>query len=43
MLLFLAEYLTRFESGFQVFQYLTLRGILAAVPPSPFRCWSARR
>ena len=30
MLLFLAEYLTRFASGFTVFQYLTLRGILAA-------------
>jgi len=30
MLLFLAQYLTKFESGFQVFQYLTLRGILAA-------------
>jgi phospho-N-acetylmuramoyl-pentapeptide-transferase len=27
----LAEYLTRYESSFAVFQYLTLRGILAAV------------
>lgn len=26
----LAEYLSQFESGFRVFQYLTLRGILAA-------------
>jgi phospho-N-acetylmuramoyl-pentapeptide-transferase len=31
MLLLLAEYLERFYSGFHVFQYLTLRGILAAV------------
>ncbi len=31
MLLFLTEYLARFYSGFHVFQYLTLRGILAAV------------
>ena len=30
MLMFLAEYLEQFESGFRVFQYLTLRGILAA-------------
>ena len=30
MLMFLAEYLAQFESGFTVFQYLTLRGILAA-------------
>ena len=30
MLLWLAEYLTQFENAFQVFQYLTLRGILAA-------------
>lgn len=30
MLLLLAEYLAQFESGFRVFQYLTLRGILAA-------------
>ena len=30
MLLFLAEYLSQFENAFQVFQYLTLRGILAA-------------
>ena len=30
MLLLLAEYLTQFESVFRVFQYLTLRGILAA-------------
>ena len=30
MLLLLAEYLTRFDSAFGVFQYLTLRGILAA-------------
>jgi phospho-N-acetylmuramoyl-pentapeptide-transferase len=30
MLMLLAEYLTQFESGFRVFQYLTLRGILAA-------------
>ncbi|MEO0435805.1 MAG: phospho-N-acetylmuramoyl-pentapeptide-transferase [Pseudomonadota bacterium] len=30
MLLLLAEYLSSFESAFRVFQYLTLRGILAA-------------
>lgn len=30
MLLLLAEYLSQFESAFRVFQYLTLRGILAA-------------
>ncbi len=30
MLMLLAEYLAQFESGFRVFQYLTLRGILAA-------------
>ena len=29
MLLFLAEYLEQFESAFGVFQYITLRGILA--------------
>jgi len=31
MLLLLTEYLARFYSGFHVFQYLTLRGILAAM------------
>jgi phospho-N-acetylmuramoyl-pentapeptide-transferase len=31
MLLALTEYLARFYTGFHVFQYLTLRGILAAV------------
>ena len=31
MLLYVTEYLARFYSGFHVFQYLTLRGILAAV------------
>ena len=31
MLLSLTEYLARFYSGFHVFQYLTLRGILAAL------------
>lgn len=30
MLILLAEYLAQFESGFRVFGYLTLRGILAA-------------
>ncbi|MEP5567978.1 MAG: phospho-N-acetylmuramoyl-pentapeptide-transferase [Halioglobus sp.] len=30
MLLFLAEYLAQYEGAFTVFQYLTLRGILAA-------------
>jgi phospho-N-acetylmuramoyl-pentapeptide-transferase len=30
MLLFLAEFLTQYQSAFRVFQYLTLRGILAA-------------
>lgn len=31
MLLFLAEYLSQFESGFTVFQYLTFRGILGVL------------
>ncbi|MEO1321208.1 MAG: phospho-N-acetylmuramoyl-pentapeptide-transferase, partial [Pseudomonadota bacterium] len=31
MLLWLAEYLTRFESGFNVFSYLTMRAILGAL------------
>ena len=31
MLLYLTEYLTQFESGFGVFQYLTLRAILGAL------------
>src|SRR6202795_3753790 len=31
MLLILTEYLAKFYSGFHVFQYLTLRGILAAM------------
>ena len=31
MLLYLTEYLTRFESGFNVFNYLTLRAILGAL------------
>ena len=31
MLLYLAEYLTQFHSGFGVFQYLTLRAILGAL------------
>ena len=31
MLLYLTEYLARSYSGFHVFQYLTLRGILAAM------------
>jgi phospho-N-acetylmuramoyl-pentapeptide-transferase len=31
MLLYLTEYLAKYYSGFHVFQYLTLRGILAAV------------
>jgi phospho-N-acetylmuramoyl-pentapeptide-transferase len=31
MLLWLTEYLAKFYSGFHVFQYLTLRGILSAV------------
>ena len=31
MLIYLTEYLARFYSGFHVFQYLTLRGILAAL------------
>ena len=30
MLMLLADYFAQFESGFRVFQYLTLRGILAA-------------
>jgi phospho-N-acetylmuramoyl-pentapeptide-transferase len=31
MLLYLTEYLSKYYSGFHVFQYLTLRGILAAM------------
>ena len=31
MLILLADYLSKFDSGFQVFQYLTLRGILSVV------------
>jgi len=31
MLLYLAEYLAQFDTGFTVFQYLTLRGILGAL------------
>jgi phospho-N-acetylmuramoyl-pentapeptide-transferase len=31
MLIYLTEYLAKFYSGFHVFQYLTLRGILAAI------------
>ena len=31
MLLYLTEYLAKFHSGFHVFQYLTLRGILGAI------------
>lgn len=31
MLIWLAEYLTQFYSPFSVFQYLTLRGILAVI------------
>ena len=31
MLLYLAEYFAKYYSGFHVFQYLTLRGILAAI------------
>ncbi len=31
MLLLLAEFLTRFDAGFSVFQYLTLRGILGVL------------
>ena len=31
MLLFLAEFLQQYYSGFSVFQYLTLRGILGVL------------
>ena len=31
MLMYLAEYLTRFHSGFNVFQYITLRGVLSVL------------
>ena len=31
MLLMLSEWLTQYESGFQVFQYLTLRSILGTL------------
>ena len=36
MLLSLTEYLARYHSGFHVFQYLTLRGILAAITALAF-------
>jgi phospho-N-acetylmuramoyl-pentapeptide-transferase len=36
MILYLTEYLARFYSGFHVFQYLTLRGILAAMTALAF-------
>ncbi|HEX4243376.1 MAG TPA: phospho-N-acetylmuramoyl-pentapeptide-transferase [Steroidobacteraceae bacterium] len=36
MILYLTEYLSRFYSGFHVFQYLTLRGILAAMTALAF-------
>ena len=32
MLLLLAEYLQQFHTGFGVFQYLTMRGILGVLP-----------
>jgi hypothetical protein len=38
----LAEYLMRFESGFNVFQYLTFRAILGALTALRSRCWSGR-
>ena len=31
MLIYVTEYLTRFHSGFNVFNYLTLRAILGAL------------
>ncbi|MBT3505622.1 MAG: phospho-N-acetylmuramoyl-pentapeptide-transferase, partial [Piscirickettsiaceae bacterium] len=31
MLLYLTEYLSQFDSGFRVFQYLTLRSILGVI------------
>ncbi len=31
MLMYLAEYLTRFDSGFNVFQYITLRGVMSVL------------
>ena len=31
MLLYLTEYLSQFDSGFSVFQYLTLRSILGVI------------
>jgi phospho-N-acetylmuramoyl-pentapeptide-transferase len=39
MLLYLTEYLARHYSGFHVFQYLTLRGILAAVSALALALW----
>jgi len=39
MLLSLTEYLARYYSGFHVFQYLTLRGILAAVTALALALW----
>jgi phospho-N-acetylmuramoyl-pentapeptide-transferase len=39
MLLFLAEYLSQFQSAFQVFQYLTLRGILSAATALAISLW----
>ena len=39
MLLYLTEFLARHYSGFHVFQYLTLRGILAAVSALALALW----
>jgi phospho-N-acetylmuramoyl-pentapeptide-transferase len=43
MLLALAEYLARYYSGFHVFQYLTLRGILAAMTALLLALWIGPR
>ncbi len=42
MLLFLTEYLAKRHSVFHVFQYLTLRAILAAMTALAIALWSGR-
>ena len=39
MLVWLAEYLTQFESGFNVFSYLTLRAILSVLSALMLSVW----
>mgnify|MGYP000102241371 CR=1 FL=1 len=42
MLLWLAEYLAQYHSGFLVVQYITLRGILSVLTALSSRSGSAR-